>query len=82
MEEFEDAKRIAKYAINIYKASWGSSEKKFRRVLQIQNDDEILLNNFLKEDIQENDRIYVPRYMIFTEKSTQSIVFAIRGTNK
>ena len=79
LDEFEDAKSIAQWAIDIYRATWNPSQIKAR--LKLGPEDEILMQ-FCQDDDSVNDRVYTPKYVIFTHAQTRSIVLAIRGTNE
>ena len=79
LDEFEDAKSIAQWAIDIYRATWNPSQIKAR--LKLGPEDEILMQ-FCQDDDSVNDRVYTPKFVIFTHAQTRSIVLAIRGTNE
>ena len=79
MEEFSDAKTIALWAINVYKATWNPD--KIHAKMKFHPDVEILMT-FFKDDDSVNDRHYAPKFMIFVHTETKSIVLAIRGTNE
>ena len=79
LDEFEDTKSIAQWAIDVYRATWNPSQIKAR--LKLGPEDEILMQ-FCQDDDSVNDRVYTPKYVIFTHEQTRSIVLAIRGTNE
>ena len=79
LDEFEDTKSIAQWAIDIYRATWNPSQIKAR--LKLGPEDEILMQ-FCQDDDSVNDRVYAPKFVIFTHAQTRSIVLAIRGTNE
>ena len=79
LDEFEDTKSIAQWAIDIYRAIWNPSQIKAK--MKLGPEDEILMQ-FCQDDDSVNDRVYTPKYVIFTHAQTRSIVLAIRGTNE
>ena len=79
LDEFEDAKSIAQWAIDIYRATWNPSQIKAK--MKLGPEDEILMQ-FCQDDDSVNDRVYTPKFVIFTHAQTRSIVLAIRGTNE
>ena len=78
-DAFTDAKSIAQWAIDIYRATWNPSQIKEK--MKLGPDDDILMQ-FCKDDDSVNDRVYTPKFIIFTHPQTRSIVLAIRGTNE
>ena len=79
LDAFEDAKSIAQWAIDIYRATWNPSQIKAK--MKLGPEDEILMQ-FCQDDDSVNDRVYTPKFVIFTHAQTRSIVLAIRGTNE
>ena len=79
LDEFEDTKSIAQWAIDIYRAIWNPSQIKSK--MKLGPEDEILMQ-FCQDDDSVNDRVYTPKFVIFTHAQTRSIVLAIRGTNE
>ena len=79
LEEFSDAKTIALWAINVYKAIWNPDQ--IHTKMNLDPDVEIL-KFFNKDDDSVNDRHYVPKHILFVHSETESIVLAIRGTNE
>ena len=76
-DEFEETKRIAQWAIDVYCATWNPSQ--IRSSMNLEDQDEILMQ-FCQDDDSVNDRDYVPKFIIFTDTRSKSIVLAIRGT--
>ena len=52
-----------------------------QRKMKLGPQDEILMQ-FCQDDDSVNDRVYTPKFVIFTHAQTRSIVLAIRGTNE
>ena len=76
-DEFKEVKRIAEWSFDMYLASWNPSQ--IRSSMNLEDQDEILMQ-FCQDDDSVNDRDYVPKFIIFTDTRSKSIVLAIRGT--
>jgi len=77
--EFKDAKDIGQYALNVYAASWawmGDPKDAAVKMGLSEEKDEVILTWF--EDKEGDD--HCPKFMVFTDHSTKSIVLAVRGT--
>ena len=70
---FPEAKRIAKYAIDIYDASiFGWTEKSVATKLGLKEVEDVVLKDFTSTEH--------PRFVILTDHSTKNVVLCIRGT--
>ena len=76
--DFEDCKRIGQFALNVYSASWAwnNEAKDVATKMGLSSNDEILFTWFADKEGQK----HCPKFMLFVEKETKSIVLAIRGT--
>ena len=76
--EFEDCKTIGQYALNVYAASWSWMRDPQDAALKMGLDDkdEILFTWFQDQDGDD----HCPKFMIFTDHDSKSIILAIRGT--
>ena len=80
INEFEDAKRMAQFAINVYSASWSwlgdpQNVQVVAQKMGMTDQDEVLFTWF---DNTVGDTC--PNFIIFTDEKSKSIVLAIRGT--
>ena len=80
INEFEDAKRMAQFAINVYPSSWSwlgdpQDTKKVAQKMGLTDQDQVLFTWF---DNTVGDTC--PNFIIFTDEKSKSIVLAIRGT--
>ena len=75
--EFEESKRIGQFALNVYGATWAwmGDESNVATKMNMGTNDKVLMTWF--QDQQDD---FCPKFMIFTDESTKSIVLAIRGT--
>lgn len=77
--EFEDDKKIGQYALNVYGASWawmGDPKDAALKMGLSPGVDKVIFTWF--EDKEGDD--HCPKFMIFTDESSKSIVLAVRGT--
>ena len=71
--QFSEAKRIAKYAIDIYDASiFGWTEKSVAERLGLKRPEDIVVKDF--------DSTEHPRFVVLTDHSEDTVVLTIRGT--
>ena len=71
--KFNEAKRVAKYAIDIYDASiFGWTEKSVASKLGLKQVEDIVITDFTSSEH--------PRYVVLTDHSESNIVLCIRGT--
>ena len=80
INEFEDAKRMAQFAINVYPSSWSllgdpHDTTKVAQKMGLTDQDQVLFTWF---DNTVGDTC--PNFIIFTDEQSKSIVLAIRGT--
>ena len=84
-EEFEELKRLSRFCINVYRAVDDERPEEYkdrtaREIMEMLDEDEILL--LCNEDLHLQDgKNRCPRFMVFTDTRSESIVVAIRGTN-
>ena len=76
-EEFRLHSHIANYALNVYDASLCSTVEKQAKTMNL-NIEDILLTNFKESSPDDDD--HCPRFMLFLDHSTRSVVLAVRGT--
>ena len=76
--EFEESKRIGQFALNVYGATWAwkGDEVKVAEKMGMGINDKVLMTWFQDQDGDD----FCPKFMIFTDEATKSIVLAIRGT--
>lgn len=80
INEFEDAKRMAQFALNVYPSSWSwlgdpQDTTKVAQKMGLTDQDQVLFTWF---DNTVGDTC--PNFIIFTDEQSKSIVLAIRGT--
>ena len=80
INEFEDAKRMAQFALNVYPSSWSwlgdpQDTTKVAQKMGLTDQDQVLFTWF---DNTVGDTC--PNFIIFTDEKSKSIVLAIRGT--
>ena len=81
IDTFEDVKRISQFAFDVYFAS-NDSENAKKHLTGITDEDEIYVTYFdnYKESDDEEFSYLCPKFMIFTDKTSKSIVLAIKGS--
>ena len=85
-EDSDELKRLSKFCINVYQAVMTDEERdeehkdrNAHEIMDLLEEDEILLLCDQDLHLQEG-RKRSPRFMVFTDKRSESIVVAIRGT--
>ena len=73
---FEEDKKMGQFALNVYAASWAwkSDHKDAAIKMGLKESDKVLKTWFTDQDG------FCPKFMIFTDHDSRSIVLAIRGT--
>jgi len=76
--EFEESKRMGQFALNVYGATWAwmGDEDKVAKKMGMGDNDKVLMTWFQDQDGDD----FCPKFMIFTDEASKSIVLAIRGT--
>ena len=79
--EFAEAQKFGQYALDVYGAVWAwlGDEKAAANKMALKPDDQVLMTWFHDQDSGE---LNCPKFMIFTDEESNSIVLAIRGTNR
>ena len=77
-EEFEDIKRLGQFSLNVYSASWAlmGDPKDAAYKMGLTDQDQVVFTWF--KDKEGDDPC--PKFMIFIDETSKSVVLAIRGT--
>ena len=85
-ENFDELKRLSRFCIHVYSAVMTEDERKededsrsVKEIMEMLDKDDILL--VCDRDLHLEGKKRCPRFMVFTDTRSQSIVVAIRGTN-
>ena len=86
-EDSDELKRLSKFCINVYQAVMTDDERDeehkdrdAHEIMEMLDEDEIL--QLCDQDLHlQEGRKRSPRFMVFTDTRSESIVVAIRGTN-
>ena len=85
-EEFDELKRLSRFCIHVYSAVKTEDERKeendsrsVKEIMEMLDEDDVLL--VCDRDLHLEGKKRCPRFMVFTDTRSHSIVVAIRGTN-
>lgn len=75
--QFEEAKRMGQFALNVYDASWIADKAGVAKKMDLDGEQYVIFTWF-EDRVGDDD--HCPKFMIFVDDQTKSVVLAIRGT--
>jgi hypothetical protein len=74
-ESFQDDKKMGQFALDVYAASWMSDPNDAAKKMGLENGGQDVIFTWFTDDGD-----HCPKFMIFVDDATKSVVLAIRGT--